>query len=180
MVPLLYWPWSQLVLAYQAKKQFGKHLASLILLIFSPIQIDHPWLLTTNCPLFFYVICLFKVLLSSGFLSSSIFPSLFLCHIPFWMICLFLTQFTLQKTQKVMNQEFPKIQNCTNFGFVLCFWPCLRVSLCLPHGRYSLKLLIPSPFLFFKAKPEPLWHTKKYGIVTLKTQAVPNLSTGWL
>lgn len=122
MVPLLYCAWPQLAVVCQAKNQFGKHLADLILLIFTTIQIDHLGLLTTNSPPFFCMICLFQVLLLPGFLSSSIFPLIFLClcRVPFWMICLFVTQFTRQKTQKVIgfflnswNWKLHKLWFCT-------------------------------------------------------------------
>lgn len=76
--------------------------------------------------------------------------------------------------------EFPEIQNHTNFGFVPYFWPCLTVSLCLPPGRYSLNLVLLFFFFFPDKTPSHFQHTKKYSIVTLKTQAVPNLSIGWL
>ena len=61
--------------------------------------LSHLWVLTTRYPLFFCVICHFKMILFSGFLPSSIFTPLFLCRISFWMICFLLIQFTVQTTQ---------------------------------------------------------------------------------
>lgn len=72
--------------------------------------------------------------------------------------------------------DFPKVKMCTDVGFVLYFlalFECL--FLCLPHGSFSLKLLI-----LFLQDPDLLLTHNKSSIVTLKTHAAPNLSINWL
>lgn len=56
-------------------------------------------------------------------------------------------------------------------------WPCLSVfvCLCLPHGSFSLKLLI-----LFLQDPDLLLTHNKSSIVTLKTHEDPNLLINWL